>query len=255
MSTPQVELIEELAVEAWPAAVVEACAGWRLRWNHGVTGRANSVWPNGAARRLDLAEKVARAEAFYARYAAPVRFQISPAAKPSDLDQILAARGYGWEKPTLVQTARLAEVVGRTAIGQTDAVTIRHECDDDWLRSYCRFEGISASVQPVYRVLFQRIEPRTAFALARNADDVAAVALGVLDRGYLGIFCVATDQRYRRQGLATTLMAALGHWAVAEGAEGAYLQVNEQNVPARALYARLGFETLYGYHYRVKPKH
>ena len=39
-----------------------------------------------------------------------------------------------------------------------------------------------------------------------------------------------------------------------EGATEAYLQVAEQNLPARTLYARLGFESLYRYHYRVKTK-
>jgi len=33
-----------------------------------------------------------------------------------------------------------------------------------------------------------------------------------------------------------------------------YLQVTENNRPARSLYGRIGFETLYRYHYRVLPQ-
>lgn len=38
--------LETLAANAWPAAEVQRLGGWRLRFHHGVTRRANSVWPN-----------------------------------------------------------------------------------------------------------------------------------------------------------------------------------------------------------------
>ncbi len=38
--------IEGLALRAWPAAEQQSLDGWRLRFNAGVTRRANSVsWP------------------------------------------------------------------------------------------------------------------------------------------------------------------------------------------------------------------
>ena len=41
--TPQISLTEELAANALPPAVVQVVDGWRLRYNFGVTRRANSV--------------------------------------------------------------------------------------------------------------------------------------------------------------------------------------------------------------------
>ena len=79
-----------------------------------------------------------------------------------------------------------------------------------------------------------------------------AVALGVVEAGWLGIFNLVTLPAYRRQGAARALLAALAAWAADQGAINAYLQVMERNAVARALYAAAGFTTAYGYHYRVK---
>jgi ribosomal protein S18 acetylase RimI-like enzyme len=55
----------------------------------------------------------------------------------------------------------------------------------------------------------------------------------------------------RRQGAAKSLMAALARWSVAAGAPMLVLQVECSNTAAAALYRGLGFQRLYGYHYRV----
>ena len=54
----------------------------------------------------------------------------------------------------------------------------------------------------------------------------------------------------RRRGVARALLAALAGWASAQGAQRLYLQVERDNEPARRLYAGLGFEEAYRYHYR-----
>ena len=45
-------------------------------------------------------------------------------------------------------------------------------------------------------------------------------------------------------------MNALLEWGRSQGAARAYLQVEAENAAAVALYARLGFQTFYSYHYR-----
>ena len=39
--------LEAIAYDVWVAPEVEELDGWRLRYAHGISGRANSVWPNG----------------------------------------------------------------------------------------------------------------------------------------------------------------------------------------------------------------
>ncbi|MGZ0237472.1 GNAT family N-acetyltransferase, partial [Streptomyces sp. CPS1] len=54
-------------------------------------------------------------------------------------------------------------------------------------------------------------------------------------------------------GLATEVMAALARRALAEGASAAWLQVESDNEPARALYAALGFSRHHAYHHFREP--
>ena len=59
--------------------------------------------------------------------------------------------------------------------------------------------------------------------------------------------------RYRQQGYATALISQIVAWARQMGATDAALQVQGDNPAARALYARLGFQEVYHYWYRVSP--
>jgi GNAT superfamily N-acetyltransferase len=68
---------------------------------------------------------------------------------------------------------------------------------------------------------------------------------------WAGVFCMATAPRYRRRGLALAVLAAGARWAAAAGCAGLYLQVEQDNIAARDLYARAGFTHSHAYHYRV----
>lgn len=57
----------------------------------------------------------------------------------------------------------------------------------------------------------------------------------------LHINTIAVDPELRRQGLATALMNHIMDEAAAAGATRTYLEVRRSNLPAQALYERLGF--------------
>src|SRR5215470_1485617 len=108
------EELEAIGYEVWLAPEVEELDGWRMRFAHGLTGRANSVWPNGDGV-LPLDEKIERAEEWYRERGAPALFQVTSVARPPELDTALVARGYVTRvAPVSVQAARLDVVVGRT---------------------------------------------------------------------------------------------------------------------------------------------
>jgi ribosomal protein S18 acetylase RimI-like enzyme len=245
---PTVPTIEERAFAAWPAEEVEEVDGWRLRATRGVTRRANSVWPGATHGPLTPAARIARAEDFYRTRALPAIFQISPATWPPGLDGLLAARGYRREAPVSVQ---IADARGWAARDGAIATRLDAEPGADWLDISCR-QGRFAAVEGVYRALLTRIGRRAVFALATLDGQPAAVGLGVVEGGWCGVFSMHTLGAQRRKGLACAILAALGRHARERGVDRLYLQVERDNAPAAALYARFGFAELYGYHYRVR---
>lgn len=258
--------IETLALHAWPAAEIVDLDGWRLRSTAGVTRRANSVWPNewrvasgdgagGRSQTEGLDGRLAAVEAYYARRGLPAVFQISPAAQPEALDNVLAARGYASHAPTFVQTTTVAamlDVLTPTGGAPAFEIAVAERCGDAWFDLYCAAEAVTGQAAAVRRAILDRIAPASAFALLHVDGTPVAVGHGVVEAGWLGIYSMATAPAFRRRGAARAILRALATWAAGQGAEQAYLQVMEHNHAAQALYATAGFVTTYGYHYRVK---
>lgn len=77
--------------------------------------------------------------------------------------------------------------------------------------------------------------------LARGAGPLGfAIAWAVA--GESELLTVAVAPSARRRGAGAALVAAAGVAAFARGAHAMHLEVAEDNAPARALYAKLGFE-------------
>jgi GNAT superfamily N-acetyltransferase len=95
--------------------------------------------------------------------------------------------------------------------------------------------------------------PFQAFACIRRDGGTVAIGRAAVAAGWGGLSAVAVHPRYRRAGLATAITAALAGAAAGQGAARLYLQVEEGNEAARALYARRGFTCHHRYHYRIAP--
>src|SRR3954468_8290141 len=77
--------LEVVAYDFWRAPEVAELDGWRLRFAHGITGRANSVWPNGDGT-LPLDEKIDQVEEWYRARGLATLFQLTDAARPAGLE-------------------------------------------------------------------------------------------------------------------------------------------------------------------------
>jgi N-acetylglutamate synthase len=244
-------LIEELAENAWPALVVQVVDGWRVRVTPKVKARrSSSVLPLAGRDAVGLEERLTLVDEFYARWGEPVRYQLSPGAHPADLDSILEGRGFDVEAPVHVQTAPIDGVLAVDDGGHD--VDVHEDPSGPWLSTYTDLYR-RGDAESIRRTIFGRIGPPVGYALLRIDDTPAAVGMGVLERGWLGIFSMGTQEEFRRQGAAAAVLKALATWAQSHGATNAYLQVEAQNASAHRLYARAGFQTLYEYHYRLRP--
>jgi ribosomal protein S18 acetylase RimI-like enzyme len=246
--------IERVAFGAWPAAEVVEQGGWRLRFNHGVTHRGNSVWPGPGPGGGALGERIEAAERFYAARRLPACFQLSPAADPPGLDAALAERGYEIEAPVLVQTAPgdVVEKALRAATRAGASASCVDALDEDWFAISGRRGRFEGAATEVYRGLLGRLAGRAGFALVREQREPVAVGLCVVDPPRAGVFSMLTLPDRRGRGLGAAVLGAIARFARERGAGELYLQVEEENAAARSLYARAGFVTRYRYHYRTR---
>ncbi|MET7667071.1 GNAT family N-acetyltransferase [Micromonospora luteifusca] len=100
----------------------------------------------------------------------------------------------------------------------------------------------------------------TAVDQVRFAHVYADGSLMAIGRGtvtgqgrWLGLSLIEVLPVARRQGLARRLIHELAAWGVSSGATHAFLQVEQRNTAAVALYQRLGFTTHHTYLTRFAP--
>lgn len=242
------EELEWAALPGW-VALSERLGEWTLRAGGGFTGRANSVLAVG-----DPGMGLAEAADWVIAYAS--EHGIAPWAQViAGSDVAAALESLGWE-PVYVVTdvlvCRLTELLGD---GLPDPrIAIPTKLDDSWLEAYGRSRPNDADPE-ILRMILDGHPPR-AFASVAGPNGWRtriAIARGHVSGPWLGIASVWTDPAHRRQGLATAMMRALGHWAARRGARYAYLQVAQENRGAHDAYERLGFVLHHSYRYLTAP--
>ena len=238
--------LEELALTTWPALQQWLYDGWIVRFAGGHTRRANSVNPLYPSYH-DLSDKIARCEQWYAADNLPTVFRLNPHTAPAAVDHLLDARGYHRVDPSLTLHRRL----DTWTIPDRLRGTLRSEPLLDWLARYCLLSGKLPEQQATHTAILEATPKPRIFATLWDREQAVACAVGVVSAQALSIVDVVTAAEYRQQGYGTALLGQLFAWAQRAGATDAALQVQADNAPARALYARLGFREAYRYWYRV----
>jgi len=245
---PTATELERIAARGWQGTTVRQLGGWLLRAGGGFTGRANSVLPLSSPD-LPLDEALAAVAAFYGEHGLPAWFQVpsDTSAYCDELDETLAARGWEAFNPTAVMTAPVSAVLAAQRVrADLPAVTVAARPNELWRSGYL-YRGAPLPPAAV-AVLEQAHEP--GFASVVQDGRLLGVARGVVTEGWLGITAVTVDAGHRRRGIGTHLMGGLIAWGREHGAHSVYLQVDEANTTALAMYAAQGFTRHHGYHYR-----
>ena len=242
--------LEERLFNAWPALQTIHLDGWLVRMARGHTKRANAASP-WFPSTLPADELIRAVKALYRKAGIEPMVRITPLAG-AGIDAALAAAGWTLYDPTRVMTAPLAggvELKGAPAI----ALVLAEDPSVDWIEGAAGAYELADWQRDVLAEIVASIRVDAAFATLYLDRQPVGYGLGVAERGYVGLYDLAVTAAARGQGVGTRLVTGLMHWGRSKGAHTAYLQVREANERARALYGRLGFEEVYGYHCRRPP--
>jgi N-acetylglutamate synthase len=237
-----IQRLECAVLWAWPPRELRFLDGWLLRAAAGHTRRINSVrtlaWTGSDPERATAA-----AETWYAERGLPTCFQLTDATAPSHLDRLLAARGYALLPSVsilLIDAAGVLRDPGVELLHRATPSVLNVMADPHW----------DDATRAQRAALFGRLRRPHRFGLASVNGVPAAAGLVVVDGPFAGIFSMRTQVPFRAQGLGRRVFRSLVAWAAACGADTVYLQVEDDNLPARALYGRFAPRRAYGYWYR-----
>ena len=251
--------LERAAAPGWRGLEEEPLGGWLLRAAAGFTGRANSALAAGDPG-MPLATAAELVRSWYGARGLPAMIAVPyPAGEPhrNELDVLLAELGWTPRaRPATVMIAPADAVAGAEPAGQGGRpagdlarVEIDDEPDAAWLG---RYHNGGAELPPVARQVLMSA-PWQAFASVRAGGATIAIGRVAGAGRWAGLTAIEVDGRCRRRGLGRAVTAALAAAARRRGSDRLYLQVEDDNAGARALYAKLGFADHHGYHYRVAP--
>lgn len=245
-------LFQELTHNAWPCRQHLLLNGWILRISEGYTQRANSVLPLHY-HGTDPVADIHIAEVVYQKtQLSKIIFQIPDCVAPPSLDEVLATIGYEKKSKTIVMTKTLDNQV----VTKTIRDDLRYECDQNHVR-WLNFKKMCSMDMNTYNPLLEKIierivnpAPRFFYTIANK--EIIGGLLGVVERGYFGLFGLEVSPHHRRKHVALSLMQYIIEWCKTNQVHTIYLQVEEVNNPALVLYQKLGFIPAYFYHYRTK---
>jgi N-acetylglutamate synthase len=250
--------LAEALIDGWRPLQRLDVGGFALQRSRGITRRANSALALDAPTADGpLLAAVERVESLYEAAGATPSFRVLDVHGPAQLDDLLAARGYGTAGASAL--LELTLLAGRLPAPHPSAEIRTGALDEEWFDAAWRLaprEGeqaretlhaILAGTPAVQVMLRPEGEPgarpvavgRAALVTA-GRDSVAVLAM------------IATDPDHRRQGLARAVSQTLLSIAAVQGAGLALLEVETDNAPAASLYRGLGFTPRGAYHYRVR---
>lgn len=221
--------------------------GWLVRFSAGKAKRARCV--NAVADgRLTVAERLALCEQVFKQAKLPLVIRITPFTRPAHLDDTLAAMGLHSIDDTRVM---VFSGLGGLAEPVLPADLAVHNIGlDPFAQRVGALRGSPLSQRQAHaeRLLHSPV-PFTAFEL-RSQGEVLACGQYAVEADLVGLYDVFTAPSARGRGCARLLCQHMLVHARERGAHHAYLQVEGDNHPARAVYHRLGFADGYAYHYR-----
>ncbi|OYT93664.1 MAG: GNAT family N-acetyltransferase [Burkholderiales bacterium PBB3] len=217
-------------------------ADWLLPLDRSTIGRAKSAVP---LRHQGLSADVLDAiEATYQAWGIDARFRVADVPGLGNIHQRLRAMGYAPDQPTQVLVGSVSALL---ALPVDAAATVDTNPSARWAAVYTA-PGFDA-VDGAHRVQALSRSPHTVYAAVHRDGHALAAGTASLSQGWASIHGMRTVPTARGQGLACQILQGLAGVAAQRGLERVFLQVEEKNTAALALYARAGFKAVWRYHY------
>lgn len=228
------ETLAELMEATWPPARRWSLGPITLRDGAGGGKRVSAASVEGVFTEADLQAAIA---------AMPEPLFLVRAGDDA-LDAALDARGWRIVDPVVAYAAPVALLTADLP----PLTAFPHWPPLEIARSIWAEGGIG----PERIGVMDRVTGAKAAVLGRIADRPAGVAFVACHGPEAMVHALEVRPESRRQGLGRNLLIAAANWAAEQGVTRLSLAVTRQNAAARALYARLGMETVGQYHYRMK---
>ncbi|MGB5910054.1 MAG: GNAT family N-acetyltransferase [Promethearchaeia archaeon] len=247
-------LLENL-INSWPAQYYFFQNGWILRFNNGVTSRANSVIPlNYYGNKTTIHKDIEIVESAYQKYDLPTIFMMHDYYKPSYLKSTLIQGGYKEFDFTIGMGGHIKDLPS-LKVNKTFSYSFYNERTTEVSDFLAKYSARPKDQQIIIKGITQRIKiPEKCFIIVRAQDEIIGTLMGVLDQNAcLYLADIVVDPNHRRKRIASSLFyKAIIEWALPKNAKFVWLQVEIVNRNAINLYKKLGLKELYHYHYLKK---
>lgn len=247
MTSSDIETIERATVAAVSPHAVEEFDGWLLAFDSGTVNRARSAAPLGHVP-VETAV-IDRIEARYRARGLPTMFRLAREACFDNLRQELARRGYKTGRPVLVQVGSVKAMCDVCAATPAETADLP---DAEWAALFLA-EGFDP-VDGASRVKALGRARHSVYASVRENGRTVAAGAGAFSYGWSSVHGMRTDQAFRGRGLAGQVLAGIASVAAQRGIERVFLQVEDVNTSALALYRRAGLKTVWRYDYWSQPQ-
>jgi N-acetylglutamate synthase len=245
-----IETIERSTIAAVSPESVHELPGWLLPFDRSTVGRAKSAVPLVHTTSNASAALVHTIEQLYAERGLQAHFRLPDVPSFDAMRQALSNKGYRAEQPTLVQCSCVAAM---RKVTQLAPAQVSNTPDAGWASVFLG-EGFDP-VDGASRVKILTKAPGSVFASVREGDHTIAAGAGAFSYGWASVHGMRTAAAHRGQGLAGRVLAGLADTAMQRGIDRVFLQVEEGNAAANALYLRAGFTSVWKYVYwRLPPQ-
>lgn len=246
LSVADIANIERATLDAVAPPAVEEIDNWLLPLDNSTIGRAKSAVPL-RHHQLD-AKQLTHIESVYAARGLQAAFRVADVPGLSNIHTELQRLGYSADQPTLVQVGTVHQM---RAVCQADPADVSNLPTPAWSAIYLS-EGFDP-VDGAHRIQALSRSRHLVYASVQEAGLPVAAGTASLSHGWASIHGMRTAANSRGRGLAARVLAGLADAAARQGLERVFLQVEEDNRSALALYGRAGFATVWRYHYWRKP--